>query len=162
MENYTKLNDSIYFHDDADLYVNLFISSTLSWPERSLSLTQTLTCRWRDGDVHDRRGAPPKRSGSSSGNRTGWRPRTGDARGERSDDLRPGDRWLLRGVSVWSAGDTIQYVLPADVTVSRLPDNENAVAFRYGPVVLSAGMGTENMVSEPQWASEKAARRPRR
>jgi hypothetical protein len=50
----------------------------------------------------------------------------------------------------------VELTLPADVRVSRLPDNQNAVAFTYGPVVLSAGMGTEQMVTEPQWASLKA------
>ena len=34
MENLTKLNDSIYFHDGSDLYVNLFVSSTLNWTKR--------------------------------------------------------------------------------------------------------------------------------
>jgi hypothetical protein len=57
---------------------------------------------------------------------------------------------------VWTAGDVVELTLPADVRVSRLPDNPNAVAFTYGPVVLSAGMGTEQMITEPQWASEKA------
>src|SRR5690554_1770188 len=40
MENFTKLNDSIYFHNDNDLYVNLYISSRLDWEEKGLLLTQ--------------------------------------------------------------------------------------------------------------------------
>ena len=43
------------------------------------------------------------------------------------------------GVSrVWNAGDKVELTLPMDVQVSRLPDNQNAVAFTYGPIVLSA------------------------
>jgi MYXO-CTERM domain-containing protein len=37
-----------------------------------------------------------------------------------------------------------------------LPDNENAVAFTYGPIVLSAGLGTQQMVSTSHLASAKA------
>ena len=33
-EEYAKLNDSIYFHDDSSVYVNLFIPSKLDWKER--------------------------------------------------------------------------------------------------------------------------------
>lgn len=40
MENYMKLNDSLYFHDAADLYVIGYVSSTLNWQERGLSLEQ--------------------------------------------------------------------------------------------------------------------------
>ena len=36
MENHAKYGDSIYFHDAASLYVNLFIPSELSWDEQKL------------------------------------------------------------------------------------------------------------------------------
>ena len=41
MENYTKLNDGIYFHDGTNLYVNLYVSSTLDWSTRAFALAQT-------------------------------------------------------------------------------------------------------------------------
>jgi len=40
-EEYAKLNDSIYFHDESSVYVNLFIPSRLDWKERGLQLRQT-------------------------------------------------------------------------------------------------------------------------
>ena len=39
MENFTKLNDSIYFHTDNELYINMYLSSTLDWKEKGLKLT---------------------------------------------------------------------------------------------------------------------------
>ena len=48
MENHVKYGDSIYFHDSASLYVNLFIHSQLSWEERGLTLTQETA--WPYGD----------------------------------------------------------------------------------------------------------------
>jgi hypothetical protein len=57
---------------------------------------------------------------------------------------------------VWQAGDTVALAFSMEAQVSRLPDAPNVVAFTYGPIVLSAGLGTEQMVSEPQWASKKA------
>src|SRR5690606_10246360 len=42
LESHTKLQDTIYFHsaDHATLYVNLFIPSTLTWPERRVTVQQ--------------------------------------------------------------------------------------------------------------------------
>ena len=41
MENHAKYGDSIYFHDDDSLYVNLFIPSTVNWHAKGVRLTQT-------------------------------------------------------------------------------------------------------------------------
>ena len=40
MENHAKYGDTIYFHGDNSLYVNLFIASELSWPEKGLVVRQ--------------------------------------------------------------------------------------------------------------------------
>ena len=39
--------------------------------------------------------------------------------------------------------------LPIEVCFQPLPDNKNAVAFRYGPIVLSASHGTDSLKTEP-------------
>src|SRR6187399_46138 len=41
MENHVKYRDSIYFHDDDALYVNLFVPSSVAWQEKGAVLTQT-------------------------------------------------------------------------------------------------------------------------
>ena len=40
MENHTKYNESIYFHNDSELYVNLFIPSRLNWQDKGLTVEQ--------------------------------------------------------------------------------------------------------------------------
>lgn len=40
MENHTKYNESIYYHSDDELYVNLFIPSRLMWQEKGITLEQ--------------------------------------------------------------------------------------------------------------------------
>lgn len=51
---------------------------------------------------------------------------------------RDGGHAVVRGVT---AGTTLRYRLPARVTAHPTPDEPAFVAFRYGPVVLSAGLG---------------------
>src|SRR5881394_1481108 len=40
VEEYAKLTDTIYFHDEDSVYVNLYIDSSLEWPEKGLKLAQ--------------------------------------------------------------------------------------------------------------------------
>ncbi len=43
------------------------------------------------------------------------------------------------------SGDEIEVTLPMNVRAYNLPDGENVYAFKYGPVVLSAKLGTTDM-----------------
>ena len=40
MENFTKLGDTIYTHDDNALYVNFYQSSVLDWEEKGITISQ--------------------------------------------------------------------------------------------------------------------------
>ncbi len=40
VEEFAKTADSIYFHDDHGIFVNLFIASEVNWPEKGLRLEQ--------------------------------------------------------------------------------------------------------------------------
>ncbi len=40
VEEFSKLGDSIYFHDDSGIYVNLFAASEVAWPEKGVRLRQ--------------------------------------------------------------------------------------------------------------------------
>ncbi len=158
MENYTKLSDGIYFHDDDELYVNMYVSSTLNWASRGLTLRQSADVPLSQTVTFAIDTAPADEV-TIKFRKPWWL-----ALGELPRLMVNGQPLCLESSAgyidvarVWSAGDVVELSLPADVRVSRLPDNENAVAFTYGPVVLSAGLGTELMVTEPQWASEKAS-----
>lgn len=48
---------------------------------------------------------------------------------------------------VWSAGDRVELTIPSELQVSRCTDNQNVVAFTYGPAVLCAGLGSESMTT---------------
>jgi len=40
VEEYAKLNDTIYWHDEDALYVNLFVASRLDWAEKGIRVRQ--------------------------------------------------------------------------------------------------------------------------
>jgi hypothetical protein len=149
MENFTRLGDSIYFHNDKDLWVTWYVSSTLDWKDRGLALTQatdlpltnkvTLTITLAPADaVNIQFRKPDWTAGCAVGVTV-----NGQA-------VTPTDAKGFLGVSrVWQANDKIELSFPFFIQVSRLPDNANAVAFKYGPLVLSAGLGTAAMTTTP-------------
>lgn len=157
MENYTKLNDSLYFHDATDLYVNQYLSSTLNWADRGLSLEQTTELPLSDKVTFQINSAPADEVNIK------FRVPTWIARCQSATVVINGvafgateSEGYLNVSRVWTVGDEIELTLPAEVRVSRLPDDSNVVAFVYGPVVLSAGLGTQQMESTGHKASAKA------
>jgi DUF1680 family protein len=146
MESFTKLNDSLYFHKGNELFVNQYVSSTLQWSEQGVQITQnsgipesdqtTFAVAIEDGQVK-----PLKLSFRVPY----W------VRGEVAVKLN-GVAIAAEAVDgfiavdrAWSDGDELALTLPMKIIVSRLPDNRNVVGFQYGPVVLSAALGTEDM-----------------
>ena len=148
MENFTKLGDSIYFHDSESLFVNQYISSTLTWHEKNIKLIQTTDMPHTEKvsfsvDTLDKQDTvlilkfriPDWSFGeiSVTVNQNIF-----------SAVIENGYIVINRS---WANGDTVELNIPLQVYFSAMPDEKTAVAFRYGPVVLSAGLGKENMVN---------------
>ncbi len=139
MESFSKLGDSIYYQDENSLYITRYTSSSVNW--NGLTVTQnatlpnvTLTVSGSgEGDIVLR--IPDWCAGQP----------TVKINGEAVSQAAVNS--YLRLSRNWADGDTIELVLPMDITFETLPDNENVVAFRYGPWVLSANLGTDNMTT---------------
>lgn len=148
MENFTKCNDSIYFHDDETVYINQYISSELSWEEKGLRLSLEsfipdtdkavikveaikepvkIAVRYPDWTAQDK---AVIRSVSSSG----------DGVYDVKENIKDGYRFIEVKEPL-----TIVCHFPMTVKAYSLPDNHHCIALKYGPVVLSASLGTENM-----------------
>ena len=148
MENFTRLGDSVYYHDAKDLWVTLYVSSSLNWKDRGLSLTQT-TDLPLSNKVSFTISAAPLDAVNVSFRKPYWLASCQSMTvSVNSQSFNAVDSSGFLGVSrVWQVGDKVELTIPAEVQVSRLPDNQNAVAFTYGPLVLSAGLGTASMTT---------------
>ena len=154
MENFTKLGDSVYFHDSKDLWVTFYVSSALNWKDRGLSLTQT-TDLPLSSKVTFTVNAAPLDAVNVNFRKPYWLASCqGMTVSVNSQSANAVDSNGFLSVSrVWQAGDKVELTIPAEVQVSRLPDNQNAVAFTYGPLVLSAGLGTASMTTSSHGVS---------
>ena len=140
VENHAKYGGSIYFHNEQNLYVNLFIASDLDWKTKGLKLRQetkypdegstrlTFTCEhpveltlqvrhpfWAA------KGFEVKVNGKSE-------PDTGAA-----------SSYVLLS-RTWKTGDTVEISMPFSLRTEAFKDNTNRFAVLDGPLVLCAAV----------------------
>ncbi len=143
-ENHAKYGGAIYYHNGNELFVNLFIPSKLNWKEQGVELTQetqfpqngksslvinsgkpanlTLKLRYPSWAVA---GATLKVNGKNIRVKE-----------------KPGSYIAIN--RTWKDGDKVELEYPMELKVNP-SDNPEVVSISYGPIVLAAEMGTEEM-----------------
>lgn len=141
MENPGRYAKCIYYKDMDNLYVNLYIPSQVKWKETGLTLRMEtdfpysdivkLTVAGGNADASLKLRTPSWLAGDM----------TVSVNGEAISAQTENGYITLTGS--WSEGDEIEISLPMALSVYTARDNENKVAFKYGPIVLGAPLGTE-------------------
>lgn len=137
LENHTKYQETIYSWspDRSELYVNLYIASTLDWTERGLVLTQE-TAYPAAGDVTLRvvEGSGPLDlmlrvpSWATKGYAV-------EVNGVRQQlDAVPGSYATVS--REWARGDLVQITMPLPFRAERTPDDPSVQAVYLGPSLL--------------------------
>lgn len=146
-EEYSKLTDSIYFHDDQAVFVNLFIPSTLDWKERGFKLRQTTKFPQEERITFTIDSAPSSTTALKI--RVPWWATQGVAvsiNGEQQNvNATPATYIALE--HAWKAGDVITVDLPLTLHITTAPDDKLVQAAMYGPLVLAAALGTEGLTT---------------
>uniref|UniRef100_Q029P0 Glycoside hydrolase family 127 protein n=1 Tax=Solibacter usitatus (strain Ellin6076) TaxID=234267 RepID=Q029P0_SOLUE len=147
VEEYSKLNDSIYWHDAEGLTVNLFIPSELNWEEKGFRLRQetkfpeqqstTLTVTAAKSAPMAMRLRIPAWTKSAAVKING-----------RAVDVTPTPGSYLTLTRPWKAGDKIEMTLPMHLSVEYMPDDPKTQAFLYGPIVLAGDLGAEGLTDQ--------------
>lgn len=144
MENHVKYRDSIYFHDDGALYVNLFIPSSVTWKEKDAELVQST--RFPDAPTTSlqwKLRAPTQVALKLRHPR--WS-RTAVALVNGVEAARSTTPGSYVDVSrLWKDGDRIEWRLDMQPAVESAPSAPDIVAFTYGPIVLAGALGREGL-----------------
>ncbi|MER6562524.1 beta-L-arabinofuranosidase domain-containing protein, partial [Streptomyces sp. NPDC001027] len=139
MENHTKYQDSVYFRSAAGdaLYVNLYLASTLRWPERGLVLEQTsaypaegvrtLTFREGGGSLDLRLRVPSWATAGFTVAVNGVAQQVSAV---------PGSYLTLR--RDWRRGDRVTVLAPYRLRMERASDDPSVQSLFHGPVLLVA------------------------
>lgn len=146
MESFTKLNDSLYFHRGNSIYINQYASSSLVSEQHRIELTQSANLPYNDMVTFSVRTLDSLEATIALHLRIPeWIAGTMQIQlnGEAVAYKTEGGYAVLE--NSWKDGDKLSIQLPMKPYYHTLPDAPNVVAFKYGPVVLSAALGTEDL-----------------
>jgi len=137
IEAFTHLNSNIYFHNQNNLWINLFVPSSLNWKEKGVILEQMNNFP-----------EEPK---------TSMRITTQNPSKFSIHLLIPSwaigqTKVLINGKTcktiikptsfatierIWNNGDQLELIMPYQFHLKSMPDNPNVVAIFYGPMLLA-------------------------
>lgn len=155
VENHGKYGDSIYFHNEQNLYVNLFIASEVNWKAKGLKLTQetrfpddsssklTFTCE-RPVRLNVQIRHPF------------WAVKDFEIKVNGKTEADTGTAGTFVSLArKWKTGDTVEISMPFGLRIEAFKDNPNRFAFMDGPLVLCAQVDTRKpfpaiVADEPQ------------
>ena len=154
LENHGKYADTIYFHNDTTLWVNLFIASELNWKDQGVTVRQDTT--FPD--------APATKLTIETGRPTEFELR-----------LRV-PAWATQGVSLkidgqpqavtaqpgsflsirrtWSEKTVIEMTMPMKLWLCPMPDDSTLAAVMYGPLVLAGQLGAVDVPQELTYTTD--------
>jgi DUF1680 family protein len=148
VEEFSKLNDSIYWRDDEGLYVNLFIPSELNWAEKGFRLRQdtkfpevastTLVINVDKPIQLAMRLRIP-----------GWLKSGGSVRinGKAIEAMASAGSYLTLS-RTWKNGDRVEMELQMNLRIEAMPDDPKMQSILYGPVVLAGDLGSEGLTEQ--------------
>ena len=145
MENHSKYGDTIYFHDDASIYLNLFIASELRWSAKNLVLRQETRFPEDDGTkltFHCGRSMPL----ALKVRYPAWA-QSGlilTVNGKKQPVTAKAGSYVAIERE-WKDGDSVEIHLPMSLHIEAMPDDPRTVALLYGPVVLAGDLGKEGL-----------------
>lgn len=146
MENFTKLNDSIYYYVDKTLVISQYLASEVDFVETNAKVIQDVNLlednvakikietldKEKDVCLSLRLRLPEWLSGkaviTADGEEVSYQEDNG---------------YAVISSDIIKAGTEIYIELPMEVKAYNLPDGKSTYAFKYGPYVLSAKLGTD-------------------
>lgn len=143
MENHVKYGESIYSRGtDGSLYVNLFISSRLTWKEKGVVIEQTtqlptfgnvsLIMQMEHASKFTLRIRRPHWAGKGMELRVNGQ----------TQKINIGEDGYIRITREWDNNDEIEVIYPEYFYTEAIPDNPSRVALFCGPVLLAGELGT--------------------
>ena len=154
LEEYSKLNDSIYYRDERGITVNLFVASELDDRDRSIGLRQdthfpdeprtTLTITKAPASAWTLHLRIPSWTSGAAVKVNG-----------RLLEATPGGGSYLSIARTWKKGDRVDLELPMSLAAEPIADEPRLQAFLYGPIVLAGDLGkqglTDDLILDKQW-----------
>lgn len=145
VEEFAKLNNTIYYHGDDALYVNLYFASRVDWRERGVRLRQQTSFPESDRTELIVEKSPEQLwalhlripAWTTAANVVSINGKSIQTAGT------PGSYLILK--RRWKAGDRVELVMPMRLTTEPLRQDPTRQAFLYGPIVLAGQFSNDGL-----------------
>ncbi|MBV5283595.1 MAG: glycoside hydrolase family 127 protein [Paludibacter sp.] len=137
IEAFTHLNANIYFHDEDNLWVNMFIPTELNWNAKKLKIEQitnfpqepktTLIVRCGQPTSMGLKLFIPSWADNSTKVLLNGKPLS----------VSPKPNSFLTINHIWNNNDKVEIIFNFSFRVAPMNDNKNVIALYYGPVLLA-------------------------
>lgn len=143
LENHGRYGEYIYAHTAKDVFVNLFIPSTLNWAEKGVKLEQQTQLPYNDESTIKLTLKQPQTFALHlrypawviDGAMQVW------VNNKQVKVIKDANAYVDINRK-WKTGDIVKVKLPMQTKVEALPDGSEWVSFIHGPVVLAAATDT--------------------
>lgn len=144
LENHTKYGELIYSHNNNDIFVNLFIASTLNWKEKGITLTQNTQFPYENRSEIVLN-LQKKQNFSLNIRQPKWAENFQILVNAKVQKIQENPSNYISINRTWKSGDKVIISFETSTTLENLPDGSNWVAFVDGPIVLAAKTSTEDL-----------------
>ena len=147
LENPARYASMIYSHTNEEIFVNLFIASSVRWPAKKITLEQKTSFPREDRGTLLIAGDAPT-DFTLALRVPSW---CGDSpkiwvNGELNQD-NPTKGSFIRMHRTWKPGDRVEFQFPLPFSFYPMPDDPKQVALMVGPIVL-VGVGAREFLGE--------------
>ena len=145
MENFTKLHEGAVYRDENTMYIIRYEDSEIIWKEKGLKLE--VVCEQKE-NLYRVKILVAEQEADAEGNKIcllipKWNIKTPVIQ-EHGISTTVESNWISLDVGL-EKGNSIEIAYSMELTAKSLPDNSHVLAFQYGPYVLSADLGMEQM-----------------
>lgn len=145
LENHARHPESVYFHNDEALYVNLFMPSELTWREKGLVVTQR-TRYPEDDTTRLLFEAPSPVRVVLKIRHPSWAGRGMSVTVNGAPVPVPGPAGSYATIDrEWKTGDVVDARVPMTLRLEAMPDDPTVVAVLYGPILLAGDLGSAGL-----------------
>ncbi|MGA8271486.1 MAG: beta-L-arabinofuranosidase domain-containing protein [Candidatus Sulfotelmatobacter sp.] len=156
LENFSKLSEGFYFHNEQSLWVNLFVASAVNWREKGVVVRQETRFPEEAGTRLIIQTKSPTRfilnvripywaeNASVTVNGKRFQP---------NQKLIPSSYAKIH--RTWKNGDRVAVKLPMRLHLQSIPDDPTLAAIMYGPLVLAGELGMENLDPKRIYSDDK-------
>jgi uncharacterized protein len=147
VEEYAKLVDTIYFQDESSVYVNQFVASEVSWPEKRIRLVQQTNFPEDERTSVTVHAEKPVEFALRV-RAPHWAEGIAVSVNGRPERVVVGSDGYLVLSRTWTSGDRVEVKLPMTLREEPVAGSPELATLAYGPVVLAAEMGRDGLGRE--------------